>query len=1756
MRFQQLKRDPNSIVRKRLVKSKKNWVVLSSLSIAGGLFLLSAPSVTVKADTVSGSNVQTTVVNIKDKSSGNTDTQPITKTGPVENAQTTTTDTKAQTDVPTTDEKTISETKPLTDTKQGTSTSTDNTSKTSDNNTNINDVSTTTDAKTIDTDTTTITDKTLSNLAVSKARLSKLGVNAESLSLNTNSTLADGNIAEGTQGTTPWYISADGILHLGSTIETTKLTDNTTTTTAKTSESSTTGTGPTTSTIVETPTSPWYDNAKDINSIIFDGKVTAADDMNHMFANLTNLKTIQNINNLVTDDTTNTAGMFANDTNLVDASNVGETHSADDQKLDLSKMNWFFVKDTNNMFLNDSSVTKIVFPDSQFATVAAANDVSHMFKNDINLKSVNVANWQFRVPKNMIGLFENDINLGVSEVLDLSTWNMSSDTVTGDSTKGEGMFDGTNMEQIRLSGYNRFQKNTDLPSKNSNHWIDTTNNIKLSTLTAKDDNPTLGSYFVDSMPATRKINLVPTPGETVKTVKATMEIPSNLGPQTVTVTGTVNGAVTSITVPTVNGYHPNITTVNGTIINETTAQTNYYVTYTGDEIDQWNASVTLPDKTVKQITGTSNIDGQTAHIGDTVSFDAPTVTGYETTPTKITGTIQPDKTIKFEEPTYKEKTYTTSVDVPSNLGVQTITVSSVAGKINIPVTKKEGYTADKNSVTGTMNLDGTIILDPDQSVIYTGDNITGNTSITTNLGAKEVTNVSGKVGDTVTVAVPKVDGYTSDKTSVQAKINPDHTITITDSITYTGNNVSDGTATIASNFGNQIVTNITGKVGDTVSIKVPQKDGYTTSSESVQGTIQPDHTVSVKDTLNYIGNNITDTSTTIKTNLGDKVINNISGKVGDAVTLEVPDVLGYSKNKDSISGIINPDGSIKITDNVTYTGNDVTNATATIKAVQNTDTILPDITFNNIAGKVGDIVNLDVPKKDGYTSAKSIKGVINPDGKTVTVIDSVNYIGDTHSDVKAVINSNKGPQYVENVTGQVGKAVELTVPKIEGYDPDVTSVIGIMNPDGSITANKNVTYTPKVLTGGSVTISTPDGKQTITNLTGTVDQKGGTTIKVPSIPGYTSNKSEIKGTMQADGSVITSENVIYTPDTLTNGTTEITIPNGKIIKISHLTGTVDKVGNVQISVPKVTGYTPNKTSVTGTMNADGTVIPDEKITYSPNTLNNGIAEIKTPKGPIKLTGLLGTVGKKDEVVIKVPNITGYTPNKTSITGTMNPDGTVIPSEEVIYTPDTLTGNVIIHTSKGDITLTNVTGTVDQKNGIQIKIPAVPGYTADPTSITATMKPNGSITPSQNITYVPNKLTNGTTEIKTPDGTVKVTNLFGTVDQTGGVTIKVPEVTGYTPDKTSITGTMNPDGTVTPNETVTYIGNSIDNQTLTISAKLGNQTITKTVTNLSGKVGDTIEIKVPQIAGFTTNVSTIKATFNPDGSLSTTDSVIYTSIPQTSPSVTVENIKSTIATFADQPDVQIYAKDSDNQMSIVSRKLVHNSDWLTDQKMTLNGNTFYRVATNEWVKASQVYLYKAETLSLQAKTDSDKQMIKAEGTTLSNLLAKGTQFTSDRIAYINGQEYYRVGINQFVKISDTEIVNDQNINLTVATFSDQPAVQVYALNNDQITPANRKLMPQTDWLVDRQTTIGGQKFYRATTNEWIKASQVYPFVYNQTVVHTTAEKKLYTAQGNLVANRKLNSDSAWKVDRIAYLNDEKYFRVATNEFVKAVDLEKF
>ncbi|WP_204772908.1 hypothetical protein, partial [Secundilactobacillus silagei] len=99
--------------------------------------------------------------------------------------------------------------------------------------------------------------------------------------------------------------------------------------------------------------------------------------------------------------------------------------------------------------------------------------------------------------------------------------------------------------------------------------------------------------------------------------------------------------------------------------------------------------------------------------------------------------------------------------------------------VDVPLLK--GYTPDKTTVPATVNADGTITVDNPTTtgkVTYTSNDAKANVTIPSNQGNQTVPDVTGKTGEHVTVDVPLLKGYTPDKTTVPATVNPDGTITV------------------------------------------------------------------------------------------------------------------------------------------------------------------------------------------------------------------------------------------------------------------------------------------------------------------------------------------------------------------------------------------------------------------------------------------------------------------------------------------------------------------------------------------------------------------------------------------------------------------------------------------------------------------------------------------------------------------------------------------------------------------------------------------------------------------------------------------------------------------------------------------------------------------------------------------------------------------------------------------------------------------
>lgn len=130
---------------------------------------------------------------------------------------------------------------------------------------------------------------------------------------------------------------------------------------------------------------------------------------------------------------------------------------------------------------------------------------------------------------------------------------------------------------------------------------------------------------------------------------------------------------------------------------------------------------------------------------------------------------------------------------------------------------------------------------------------------------------------------------------------------------------------------------------------------------------------------------------------------------------------------------------------------------------------------------------------------------------------------------------------------------------------------------------------------------------------------------------------------------------------------------------------------------------------------------------------------------------------------------------------------------------------------------------------------------------------------------------------------------------------------------------------------------------------------------------------------------------------------------------VEGIEETIATYAEKPDIQLY---DDNGSIITDRKLAPNSDWFTDESMQLNKDKFYRVATNQWAKVDDVYLYYPNESKVRVNSGSIARLVTDEGKAVTDrALQPLSNWYTDKYIYINDVKYYRVATNEFVSAND-------------------------------------------------------------------------------------------------------------------------------------------
>lgn len=209
-----------------------------------------------------------------------------------------------------------------------------------------------------------------------------------------------------------------------------------------------------------------------------------------------------------------------------------------------------------------------------------------------------------------------------------------------------------------------------------------------------------------------------------------------------------------------------------------------------------------------------------------------------------------------------------------------------------------------------------------------------------------------------------------------------------------------------------------------------------------------------------------------------------------------------------------------------------------------------------------------------------------------------------------------------------------------------------------------------------------------------------------------------------------------------------------------------------------------------------------------------------------------------------------------------------------------------------------------------------------------------------------------------------------------------------------------------------------------------------------------------------------------------------------------NIGTAVVTMKDTGG-QIY----DASGNPTGRTLPMGSKWKTSTENTLSSGSYYKVATNEYVKASDVDLSISDGAS-----DGTHENTNYNGVAVTNIngatiysdsgspIGKTLPYGSDwKIGYqinLAGGTFYEVGSGEFVSASDVRPYQNTinyKVSRVITTRSGAPA-RLYDSNGQLI--GSRALAPNTSWYTDRFSDIGMMGFYRVATNEYVSDADIY------------------------------------------------------------------
>ena len=211
--------------------------------------------------------------------------------------------------------------------------------------------------------------------------------------------------------------------------------------------------------------------------------------------------------------------------------------------------------------------------------------------------------------------------------------------------------------------------------------------------------------------------------------------------------------------------------------------------------------------------------------------------------------------------------------------------------------------------------------------------------------------------------------------------------------------------------------------------------------------------------------------------------------------------------------------------------------------------------------------------------------------------------------------------------------------------------------------------------------------------------------------------------------------------------------------------------------------------------------------------------------------------------------------------------------------------------------------------------------------------------------------------------------------------------------------------------------------------------------------------------------------------------------------------------------------------------------------TINGKKFYLLGDGEFVEARDYDAVTSKAAGIVRTFGTTVDLVDAAGHPIDAKLAPNTEWKYDKIVAIRGKGYYEVANNEFLPV-------DRAVSFTPTTAVTNVTLGTKAVVYDSQGHKLTATLPSgSTWRTDGCAIINGIKMYRVATDEYISATNTNTYTPTAIDYRSTAITTLYDQNGQPL-RATLPANTSWKVDRVVMINGQRYYRVATNEFVKA------